>query len=800
MPYVGNDDAIIIEFDQGLDGDVTGKVGLPFGYKSVKLTGLNNSANNANYGVSSNAFDGSESTYWGTSATLPNWIAFDSNAESKLVNKLRVYVTTTYCPRAFQFQGSNDNIAWSDIATGEFPNVTQWNEYTFTPVSYKYFRIYVTSRWSSRTYIYEIELYEAVELGNERAFTVTAQEKSPLGIGEYATKEYPVESVDRRKLDFFINNTNWNEGTLDNVVINSNNLELVYNTTEYALTGSYISSPLDLSLNGSIKSAILSLTGTNLTGISAEYALTTSSNITGENLGTGNGSTKDFYLDFFPADTSNIKFYFDGVETAFVGTINKKHISFTNAPTNNAVITVDYSGISEPLSTDFISLTVDAEILSQPINNKVTKKYFWTKLIFNRIDAQTTPSLSGVNISTSSSNQLQLNFNPLGNRFNNVDKALFLENMKNYWSQGTLTNVITTSNKLLLQGTYDTTTLTNHISGIKNLYGSTINVGTVYDLVDGSTSTVYRPTVTSPQWIVFDLLEPKIVSRFRWYSGASGRVNSFILQASDDATNWVDIVNSTMPNATQWNQFDFDYKIYRYWRVYLVSGYTANTYYCYEAELLGGVLTNVADSGSWIFKLPVSNLIKVISANMQYLGSSLASDKISLSTAISGSNETVPTVWSNGISSINVNDNLDRKYLWLKVELTKDGGSLQLLNDVIITIYSTNIDVQYTQSLGNLTGQNNMIVTNFKEGCVINNLVKTPVGFNNENIGLSINQYTVSHIAVNHIVVGTYLPTGHYGTVTTARIWGDHIKPDEKINFSIGNFTISRIHINDINP
>lgn len=171
---------VCIKFTQALVGNVTG-LNPPIGYKSA-LIDLKNAAittlNQYNTSYSgAKAVDSDVSTYWrGTTAV--NWFRIQF-PEAKVVTQLRLYLASYYI-KTFTFSGSNDGETWTQIG-GEYAAATsttgQW--YTFeieNDDAYLYYRIDTLTTYSSRVYIYELELYETVAVGNETKFTVSFDE------------------------------------------------------------------------------------------------------------------------------------------------------------------------------------------------------------------------------------------------------------------------------------------------------------------------------------------------------------------------------------------------------------------------------------------------------------------------------------------------------------------------------------------------------------------------------------------------------------------------------------------------
>jgi hypothetical protein len=190
----GRGKKIAIKFDKPLLGDVTGKMP-PLGSQLVSPVGLATASSQYSSYAPDRAFDGSTSSYWYTRTTGDQWCQIEL-PEAVATNGFRWYIGSSYRPNGFTVQGSNDGETWDTIYTGNSDNATGWKDFSWDWTQpYKYYRWTVTSRYSTYLRIYEIEL--SVPIGNERAFSVTGLEKSPLFYGEPTLREYPVERVER---------------------------------------------------------------------------------------------------------------------------------------------------------------------------------------------------------------------------------------------------------------------------------------------------------------------------------------------------------------------------------------------------------------------------------------------------------------------------------------------------------------------------------------------------------------------------------------------------------------------------
>ena len=172
---------VAIRFSQPLIGNVTG-LNPPLGYKKSKIDTTFAAITSLNqYSTSypaANAVDGSTSTYWrGTTAV--NWLRFQFLIP-KVVTQIKLYLGSYYV-KTFTLSGSNDGETWTQIGgeyTAASSTTAQW--YTFdidNKIEYLYYRIdTLTAYNASRIYIYEVELYEDVGIGNETKFTVSFDE------------------------------------------------------------------------------------------------------------------------------------------------------------------------------------------------------------------------------------------------------------------------------------------------------------------------------------------------------------------------------------------------------------------------------------------------------------------------------------------------------------------------------------------------------------------------------------------------------------------------------------------------
>ncbi len=78
------------------------------------------------------AFDESLTSFWYT-RTIPSWMQIEFN-EAKPIDAFRWYTrTSSYKPKDFIFQGSNDGIGWTNILEGISPQTHYWVDFEIEP-------------------------------------------------------------------------------------------------------------------------------------------------------------------------------------------------------------------------------------------------------------------------------------------------------------------------------------------------------------------------------------------------------------------------------------------------------------------------------------------------------------------------------------------------------------------------------------------------------------------------------------------------------------------------------------------
>ncbi|MDP9698870.1 hypothetical protein J2T16_001767 [Paenibacillus intestini] len=125
---------------------------------------VSNSPNgNATFGWE--AFDGGLNTNWGGNAlptTMPKWIGYKFH-KPKVIVKYRLYITnTTYYPRNYEFQGSNDGINYDTLHSIVGGSSGILNYIIPNKKAYTHYRLYITALSSGSTLpcVYELEMFE----------------------------------------------------------------------------------------------------------------------------------------------------------------------------------------------------------------------------------------------------------------------------------------------------------------------------------------------------------------------------------------------------------------------------------------------------------------------------------------------------------------------------------------------------------------------------------------------------------------------------------------------------------------
>ena len=140
------------------------------------------------------AFDLSTGTYWRSlNATMPQWLGTNFLVPKTFV-RVRAYLSS-YKPANYILQGSSDGVTWYDIISGTFTSTSGWQTIDFSPATYQYWRVYVTTLQSTALYIYELEFYGARLTYDTSGWEVTGYELDMLPGGVAVPETYTVYRV-----------------------------------------------------------------------------------------------------------------------------------------------------------------------------------------------------------------------------------------------------------------------------------------------------------------------------------------------------------------------------------------------------------------------------------------------------------------------------------------------------------------------------------------------------------------------------------------------------------------------------
>lgn len=137
------------------------------------LNGGTASASNTANGAAANAFDNNQGTRWGVNNYTPGgpWVKYDlGSGVSKKAVRLGIYTTaSTWDPREFRLQGSNNDSTWTTLVDSGVTFTTGWQYFNFSnATSYRYYRVIIDLNWAgsgSDAGIWEIELFEEASGG-----------------------------------------------------------------------------------------------------------------------------------------------------------------------------------------------------------------------------------------------------------------------------------------------------------------------------------------------------------------------------------------------------------------------------------------------------------------------------------------------------------------------------------------------------------------------------------------------------------------------------------------------------------
>lgn len=150
----------------------------------TKVTGITptgSSQYNTSY-IPAYAVDGSTSTYWRpASADTERSLVF-ALGTARAVERVNLYLDTTFAPSRCVISGSNDGSAYTELAAFTPAQQTGWQTLSFSnETAYSYYKIAFPTLYSSYLYLYEIELLYTI------TWTIADGEKIALQFTEEIT-------------------------------------------------------------------------------------------------------------------------------------------------------------------------------------------------------------------------------------------------------------------------------------------------------------------------------------------------------------------------------------------------------------------------------------------------------------------------------------------------------------------------------------------------------------------------------------------------------------------------------------
>lgn len=156
--------------------------------------------------IKQNAVDGNTATYWRSNSTVAGqWLGVDFGT-SVPAYKLRIRMDyASGRINGYKVEGSDDAITWNTMASGNFINASGWQDVTFESISYRYWRIYTTSRFSSYYTITEFVFYaqrDAYSIPAGWVITGLEPDKSPEG--QLVPTNYSIRKIEKADGDYSV--------------------------------------------------------------------------------------------------------------------------------------------------------------------------------------------------------------------------------------------------------------------------------------------------------------------------------------------------------------------------------------------------------------------------------------------------------------------------------------------------------------------------------------------------------------------------------------------------------------------
>ena len=151
-----------------------------------------------NTSISVNAADDSEATFWNSTDTVGDhwWKLEFMSQNERTIRKVRFkpyFNGWGNTVKDFTIEGSNNDVDWDVLYTGQHPNTSDWMTCEFSnSTPYAFYRIYMTNAWTNPAHylvgIFEVEMFEAGSISYTNLLTggtASASDESS-GLASYA--------------------------------------------------------------------------------------------------------------------------------------------------------------------------------------------------------------------------------------------------------------------------------------------------------------------------------------------------------------------------------------------------------------------------------------------------------------------------------------------------------------------------------------------------------------------------------------------------------------------------------------
>lgn len=194
--------AIKIIFDLPIVSEVSPVSGSEYYEPAIALDGLLSSGDNASY-PKTNAFDGNTASYWRASGTTAGqWIGRDCGRAITITKASARFDYSSGRPTAYALQGSNDGSSWNTVASGNFANASGWQDVVIAATTYRYWRLYFSSKYSSYYTCTEFKLYGTRDTYNISGWSVQGYEPAQSPGGAPVLTSYLVRKITKADADY----------------------------------------------------------------------------------------------------------------------------------------------------------------------------------------------------------------------------------------------------------------------------------------------------------------------------------------------------------------------------------------------------------------------------------------------------------------------------------------------------------------------------------------------------------------------------------------------------------------------